>query len=92
VLARISAFRRDVLVGPPGDRIARLGSGELPAVLRRDGARFPLQFVQRQVARERLDADHHYPDLDEVSQATVAVNTPAVRGLGWAMLQPAESA
>ena len=92
VLARISAFRRDVLVGPPGDRIARLGSGELPAVLTRDGARFPLQFVQRQVAWERLDADHHYPDLDEVSQATVAVHAPAVRGLGWAMLQPAESA
>ena len=92
VLARISAFRRDVLVGPPGDRVARLGPGELPAVFTHEGSRIPLQVLHRQVARERLDADHHYPDLDEVTQATVALHAPPTRGLGWSLLHPARSA
>ena len=35
VLARISAFRRDVLVGPPDNRTPRTGSAALPAALAR---------------------------------------------------------
>ncbi|MBP2647110.1 MAG: glycoside hydrolase, family 38 [Gemmatimonadetes bacterium] len=88
VLARISAFRRDVLVGPPDNRTPRTGSAALPAVLARADERFTLQVLGRRDASERLDADHHYPDLDLVEQAVVALEAPVLPGLGWGMLEP----
>lgn len=83
VIARISAFRRDVLVGPPSDRTPRVGTAALPKALGGNGQTFPLQVIQRERTTERLDADHHYPDLDEVEVATVALDAPTIPGLSW---------
>jgi len=50
VLARISAFRRDVLVGPPGDRVPRVGNDPLPSALALGDQVFPLQVIARNKA------------------------------------------
>jgi alpha-mannosidase len=86
VLARISAFRRDVLVGPPGDRVPRVGTDPLPAALVRGEEQFPLQVIARELTTERFDADRHYPDLDEVEAATVAFAAPELPGMSFITL------
>jgi alpha-mannosidase len=92
VLARITVFRRDVLVGPPSGRTARADDAALPVALAlASGERRLVQVLRRNLTTERLDADHHYPDQDVVEQATVAIEAPALAGLGWDLLQPAES-
>ena len=88
VLARISAFRRDVLVGPPGDRVPRVGNDPVPSALALGDEVFPLQVIARERTTERLDADRHYPDLDEVEVATVALAAPSIPGMSVISLAP----
>ena len=85
-VADVSFFRRDVLVGPPGARIARAGKGFAPFDLTDDGRTFPVQVIETRRALERRDAWRHYPDMDEVDAARVAFEVPPVPGLGFAKL------
>src|SRR5207302_1104695 len=56
VLADVTMFRRDVLVGPRGDRIPRSGVGYRPLLLATaDGRAVPVQVLDRRVTSERLD-------------------------------------
>jgi hypothetical protein len=88
VLADTTWFRRDVLVGPPGSRAARRGSGARPfALVKSDGRAIPVQVVGRAEGLRRLDADRHYPDLDEVDVVRVAF-VADVPPLGFTALAP----
>jgi len=88
VVADVTFFRRDVLVGPPpppggGGREPRSGRGYAPFALKtRDGRILPVQVLARRTTTERLEAARHYPDEDEVDQVRVAFRSPAVPGLG----------
>jgi 2-O-(6-phospho-alpha-D-mannosyl)-D-glycerate hydrolase len=88
MLADVTFFRRDVLIGPPGAR-ARTGPGARPFSLRTpDGRAVPMQVLARRRAQERLDATRHYPDQDEVDCLRVALRLPSVPGLGCTALVP----
>ncbi len=90
VLADLTWFRRDVLVGPPGGREPRRGEGARPvALIGADGA-IALQPLGRAAGQERLDAPRHYPDQDEVDVVRVAFRVPPLPGLGTAVLEPSE--
>jgi len=90
VVADLTWFRRDVLVGPPGGRAPRRGDGARAiALLGADGP-VALQPLGRMIGYERLDAPRHYPDQDEVDVVRVAFRAPAVPGLGVAVLEPTE--
>jgi mannosylglycerate hydrolase len=83
VIADVSWFRRDVLVGPPGTRTPRTGPGALAfSLIGPDGTEIPVQVLGRRRAYERLDADHHYPDQDEVDVARIAFEPGPIGGLG----------
>jgi mannosylglycerate hydrolase len=82
VVADISWFRRDVLVGPPGDRVPRVGPGGRPFHLVDAGASVPVQSLGTRIGQERVDAPHHYPDQDEVEWTRVAFQAPEMGGLG----------
>jgi hypothetical protein len=88
VLAEVTFFRRDILVGPPGERRPRAGEGARPFVLRTVGADGRVAEIAPQIlaverALERLDAPHHYPDQDEVDRVRVALPLPeTLPGLG----------
>src|SRR5437868_3175992 len=85
MLADVTLFRRDVLVGPPDSRVPREGEGYRPHLLATaDGRAIPVQVLDRRIASERIDALRHYPDLDEVDQVRIAFRAPAVAGLGLA--------
>jgi len=87
VVTDVTFFRRDVLVGPPGDRVPRSARGYEPFALKtRDGRVLPVQVLARRTANERLEAARHYPDEDEVDQVRIAFRSPAVPGLGLATL------
>ncbi|HXH62957.1 MAG TPA: glycoside hydrolase family 38 C-terminal domain-containing protein, partial [Gemmatimonadales bacterium] len=87
VIADISWFRRDVLVGPPGGRSARTGDGAPPfALAAADGTVVPVQVLDRRITLERRDAARHYPDQDEVEQVRVAFRAPPIPALGCAAL------
>jgi mannosylglycerate hydrolase len=90
VVADVTFFRRDVLVGPPAEgRRPREGAGAPPFSLVIAGTPpkpVPVQVLARRVAHERLDAARHYPDQDEVDQIRVAFRAPAVPGLGLSAL------
>jgi mannosylglycerate hydrolase len=79
-VAELSWFRRDVLVGPPGDRVARRagppGDRDIAAAL----SGLPYQVLSRRTGHERLDAPRHYPDQDEVDLVRVAIATPELAG------------
>src|SRR5207249_2032134 len=67
MIADVTLFRRDVLVGPPGGRVPREGQGYRPfGLATSDGRTVPVPVLDRRIGRERLDAAHHYPDQDEV--------------------------
>jgi mannosylglycerate hydrolase len=89
-VADVTMFRRDVLVGPPGDgaaRATRHGPGYRPfALYDRDGRALPVQVLARRVAQERREATRHYPDQDEVDHVRVAFRAPSTVGLGVAAL------
>jgi alpha-mannosidase len=93
VVAELTAFRRDVLVGPPSGRAPRTGPplGDV-AIVAPDASAIPVQVLHRDAALERRDAPHHYPDLDEVDRVRVAFRAPEVGGLGTARLGVAAAA
>ncbi|HET6836918.1 MAG TPA: hypothetical protein VFH24_02680, partial [Gemmatimonadales bacterium] len=82
VIADLSWFRRDVLVGPPGDRMPRMGPGSRPFHLLGPEGAISVQELGQTQGHERLDAARHYPDQDEVDWTRVAFRPPQVRGLG----------
>src|SRR5438132_1527767 len=85
MIADVTLFRRDVLVGPRGDRVPREGQGYRPfALATSDGHTAPVQLLDRRIGTERLDAAHHYPDQDEVDEVRIAFRSPTVPGLGLA--------
>ena len=84
VVADLTWFRQDVLVGPPGTRTPRVAPApsthDLSAAL--GGA--PFQILGRRRADERLDAPRHYPDQDEVEVVRVAILAGgASQGSAW---------
>lgn len=100
VVAQLSFFRSDVLVGPPGNRRPRAGRGAEPVSLCAiDGSETAPQMLERERGLERVDAARHYPDQDEVERVRIAF--PLVKsmpGLGSRLYQtrprarkPAES-
>src|SRR3989442_454498 len=85
MVAAVTLFRRDVLVGPRGERVPREGPGYRPfALATSDGRTVPVQVLDRRIGTERLDAAHHYPDQDEVDEVRIAFRAPGVPGLGLA--------
>ena len=87
VVADLTFFRRDVLVGPPGARLARAGRGFHPFVLQGEsGAALPVQVIEVRRALERRDAWRHYPDLDEVDAVRVAFALPETPGMSLVRL------
>jgi 2-O-(6-phospho-alpha-D-mannosyl)-D-glycerate hydrolase len=91
VIADLSWFRRDVLVGPPGDRMPRTGPGSRPFHLMNGGESLPVQPLGRRSGHERLDALRHYPDQDEVDWTRVAFRAD-VGGLGLVNLDAGQGA
>jgi 2-O-(6-phospho-alpha-D-mannosyl)-D-glycerate hydrolase len=91
VVADLTRFRRDVLVGPPGARVARQSGGGRAVTLA--GAEGPLTVQPLGHARghERLDAPRHYPDQDEVDVARIAFRAPPLGGLGFTVLAPVDA-
>jgi 2-O-(6-phospho-alpha-D-mannosyl)-D-glycerate hydrolase len=90
VVADVSWFRRDVLVGPPGDRVPRVGSGRRVFHLAGPAGEIPVQSLGGGSGHERLDASRHYPDQDEVDWTRVAFRAPEVGGMGLTSLEVAE--
>jgi hypothetical protein len=90
VFAETTWFRRDVLVGPPGNRTPNQGRGFQSFALSVNGDIIPVQVLEVARAEERLDARHHYPDQDEVDLVRIAFQAPETAGLGTATLQPLE--
>ena len=91
VVADLTWFRRDVLVGPPGPRAPRDGEGAREVALA--GAPTDRSESSRLAARgahERLDAPRHYPDQDEVDVIRSPSAPRALGGLGFAVLEPVE--
>jgi mannosylglycerate hydrolase len=82
MVADLTWFRSDVLVGPPGDRVPRRGTGSRPFHLIGRDAVLPVQPLGGGRAQERLDAPHHYPDQDEVDWTRVAFRAPDIGGFG----------
>jgi 2-O-(6-phospho-alpha-D-mannosyl)-D-glycerate hydrolase len=86
VVAEVTGFVRDILVGPPGGRIPRTGAGAggLEFLAGASGRR--VQFLGRHHRMERLDSAHHYPDQDEVEVVRLAFPAPSVDSLSCAVL------
>ena len=89
-IADLSWFRRDVLVGPPGDRRPRSAPGQHGFHLLSSGTEIPVQALGSRPGHERIDAPHHYPDQDEVDWTRVAFRTPELGGLGLTTLEVGE--
>ena len=92
VIADLTFFRRDVLIGPPGGRTPRTAGAAGSVSLAGSGGPAPLQDLGRYFAQERLDSPRHYPDQDEVEVARVALSAPQLAGFGLAELVPTEPA
>ena len=88
-IADLTWLRRDVLVGPPGTRRPRVGASPSDADVRAALGGLPAQPLGRALGQERLDAAHHYPDQDEVEITRVAVQLPAVGGMGFLVTEDA---
>ncbi len=82
VVAEVTAFREDLLVGPPGDRVARRAPRPpVPTLRDPAGVRLATQVLAIRSGLERLDAPRHYPDLDRVDRIHVALECPDLAGL-----------
>ncbi|MGH7499634.1 MAG: glycoside hydrolase family 38 C-terminal domain-containing protein [Gemmatimonadales bacterium] len=88
VVADLTSFLGEVLVGPPGDRVPRKGDGRRPLALQGPQGPIALQILGRGNAHERLDSARHYPDQDEVEIVRVAFRAPPVAGFALASLAP----
>ncbi len=73
VLAEVTVFRGDVLVGPPGARKPRRGAGHRPFVLDTGGTTVAPQFIGVTPGLERTDSARHYPDQDAVDRVRLAL-------------------
>jgi alpha-mannosidase len=82
VVAELSWFRGDVLVGPPGARAPRRAKppSDLDIAAALEG--IPYQILSRHAGSERLDSPRHYPDQDEVDLVRVALALPELAGFG----------
>ena len=89
-IADLSWFRRDVLVGPPGNRRPRVAPGPHGVHLFSSGTDIPVQPLGSCAGHERIDAPHHYPDQDQVDWTRVAFRTPELGGLGLTSLEVGE--
>ena len=89
VVADLTAFVGDVLVGPPGARTPRRGRGFHDVSLSGPNGPVPVQVLGRTRGQERLDSARHYPDQDEVEIVRVAFETPELPGFAAATLAPA---
>ena len=80
VVTELSWFRRDVLVGPLGDRAPRQSAppSDRDVADALDGA--PHQILGRRSGSERLDSARHYPDQDEVELVRIALVLPELGG------------
>jgi mannosylglycerate hydrolase len=90
VVADLTWFRRDVLVGPPGGRRPRHGQAPSPSDVAAALGPRPVQLLGWADTTERLDAAHHYPDQDEVTLVRVAFRSPELGGFGFAELPGAD--
>ncbi len=89
VVAEITTFREDILVGPPGDRVARRGKrSPRPPVIAANGRPLPTQVLAVKPGIERIDAPRHYPDLDRVDRIAVAFDCPQLAGLAAQRFAP----
>ncbi|HEY4322221.1 MAG TPA: glycoside hydrolase family 38 C-terminal domain-containing protein [Gemmatimonadales bacterium] len=89
VVATVTGFLGDVLVGPPGARQPESGAGYRALSLRSgDGALVPVQILARRNALERSDAPRHYPDQDDVESVDLAFRGTDVPGLGFSTFVP----
>ena len=89
VTAEVTFFRRDVLVGPPTRTKARAGTGYRPFALQDSaGGTTPVQVLAVRSGQERVDANRHFPDQDEVDRVIVAFRAPPVSALGLHALTP----
>ena len=90
MIADVTVFRRDVLVGPPSEgRLPRQGRGYRPfSLYGAEGRAMAVQVLAQRITQERTDAARHYPDQDEVDQVRIAFRAPPVPGLGLAALTP----
>jgi mannosylglycerate hydrolase len=86
IVADLTWFRRDVLVGPPGNKIPREGVGSPLFHLVAGDSPLPVQSLGQRTAHERLDAARHYPDQDVVDRTRVAFEIREVPGLGLIVL------
>jgi 2-O-(6-phospho-alpha-D-mannosyl)-D-glycerate hydrolase len=92
VAAELSFFRKDVLVGAPSSRSARLGAGAYPFALAAPGGELiPVQVLGTRREQERLDAPSHYPDQDEVDRVWVAFQMPQLAARELRALAPASA-
>jgi mannosylglycerate hydrolase len=87
VVADVTWFRRDVLVGPPGERLPREGTGRRPFHLISGADVVGVQTLGHSRTQERLDAPHHYPDQDEVDCTRVAFMASEQNGMSASTLE-----
>src|SRR5919106_5237716 len=90
VVADLTWLRRDVLVGPPGDRVPRRAGPPSDRDIAAALHGIPYQILSRRTAGERLDSSRHYPDHDEVEVVRVALATPELGGFGFASKHPSD--
>jgi mannosylglycerate hydrolase len=91
-MAEITVFRSDVVVGPPGGREPRTGSGYHPVALRDDGGNVvATQMLHVASGLERINSARHYPDQDAVDRVRIAFVAPRLGGLGFGALRLADT-
>lgn len=87
VIADVTFFCGDIMVGPPSGRRPRSGPGYQPFVLTTvAGERVAGQLLGVERGTERTDAQRHYPDQDMVDRACIAFESPVLPGLGLGVL------
>jgi len=85
VLAEVTAFRGDILVGPPDGRKPRRGPGFQRFALASGDTIVAPQLLDVAPGLERIDAARHYPDQDAVDRIRIALPLPhAIPGMGVA--------
>lgn len=88
VVADLTWFLGDVLVGPTGGRTSRKGEPFHPLSLEGPSGSIPVQILGKGRAHERLDSARHYPDQDDVGVVRVAFRAPELDGFAVASLTP----
>jgi alpha-mannosidase len=85
VVVDVTRFLADVIVGPPGDRVARRAEpGAIVALVLDDGTLLHGQVLGERLAIERREFPDRYPDADVVRSTRMALLVPPQRALGMA--------